>query len=522
MNVLIVDDEPIIRIGLKSLVDWEENGFRLVGEAADGEEALALIRRDPVDIVITDIRMPKMDGLALMREVKSLKDDVGMLVLSCLDDFAFVKEAMKLGAYDYILKPTMEPDELLAIMQTVRTKLEEERKTKRVLAEWREQVQQSSAFRLAEWLRHYVRTGAGQERLESELFPGGCGAFSIWIEGDPDALPALDEWSVPHARATVKWSDRVWIVLCGFDRGSSEKDRHDLMFGCAQSLFVRLKETMEADRDWCVCVGPAMLKLRDFAHALTVHRRQQHGRFYGDPERLVVGEPAALADDGALPSGERNDFLRAVSNGNGEAASYWIERLTESLRRHKPDVAKLRTFLGEMFGLAFEFAGQQDNALVDGENRQRDVADAIAAIPHIEPLCSFVRETARRIWSKPLDDGIAREPSNPFIKKAMRFMREQYSRNIGTVDIADHVKLSRSYLSDLFSREMGESLTETLTRIRIGEAKRKLRSGEMKVYEVAEAVGFADPKSFAKTFKRLVGCTPKEFEQRAGEGVGNG
>ena len=79
--------------------------------------------------------------------------------------------------------------------------------------------------------------------------------------------------------------------------------------------------------------------------------------------------------------------------------------------------------------------------------------------------------------------------------------------------MADHVRLSRSYLSDLYSKEMGESLSETLTRIRIEEAKRMLRTGEMKVYEVADAVGFPDAKTFAKTFKRVVGCSPKEFDE---------
>lgn len=519
MNVLIVDDEPIIRIGLKSLVNWEEHGFRLVGEASDGCEALEHIRREPVDIVITDIRMPKMDGLTLMREVKSVKGDIGLLVLSCLDDFAYVKEAMKLGAHDYILKPTMEPDELLAILQTVRTKLDEERQTKRVLAEWREQIQLSSAFRLADWLRQYVQTGTGQERLESELFPSGCGAFSIWIEGEPEALPPVDEWDVPHSRAAVKWNDRVWIVLCSCERGLSEKDRYDRMFGCSQSLFSRMKETMAPDDDWFVCLGPVIPKLHDFGQALTYHKRQLHGRFYGTPGRFVVGEPDT-AEDGPLPTGERNDFLRAVSNGNREAAFYWIDVLTESLKLHKPDVGKLRTFLSEMLGLAFEFAWQHSAAPPVEEEQLATSLDRLRAIPHIDPLCSFVKETARRLWSKPLEDGMSKEPSNPFIKKAVRFMREQYSRNIGTIDIADHVKLSRSYLSDLFSKEMGESLIETLTRIRIEEAKRKLRNGEMKVYEIAEAVGFSDPKSFAKTFKRLVGCTPKEFESRDEESTG--
>lgn len=519
MNVLIVDDEPIIRIGLKSLVDWEENGFRLAGEASDGVEALELFRREPVDIVITDIRMPRMDGLELMREVKTIQDDVGLLVLSCLDDFAYVKEAMKLGAQDYILKPTMEPEELLAILQVIRTKLGEERQTKRALAEWRDLVQQSQAYRVAEALRHYVQTGAGGERLEAELFSPGGGLFGVWIDGEPEALPAADEWTVPHSRAAIKWSDRCWLMLFGYEKTASEKERHDRMFGCAQTVYARMKETVAPEEEWFVCLGPALAKLEQFPEALAAHERQLHGRFYGTPARLIV-EAAELAEEGALPLAERNDFLRAVSNGNREAAYHWIGLLTAFIQQQRPNVAKLQSFLIEMLGLAFGFARQHSPLSNDEDEQLLASLQRIRAIPHIDPLCAFVAETSRWLWAKPLGEGALKEPGNPFIRKAIRFMRDQYSRNIGTVDIADHVKLSRSYLSDLFSKEMGESLTETLTRIRIEEAKRKLRSGEMKVYEVAEAVGFADPKSFAKTFKRFVGCTPKEFESGRAEWKG--
>ncbi|GAA3406823.1 response regulator [Paenibacillus hodogayensis] len=516
MNVMIVDDEPIIRIGLTSLVDWEQHGFRLAGEASDGLEALELFRREPVDIVITDIRMPRMDGLELMREVKAIRDDVGLLVLSCLDDFACVKEAMKLGAQDYILKPTMEPEELVAILGTVRGKLEEERQTKRVLAEWRDRLQQSDAYRLAEALRHYAQTGSGRERLEAELFPPGSGAFAVWIVGDGDsgALPAVDEWDLPDCRAVVKWDDRSWLVLYGFAKSASEKERHDWMYGCARDLFARMKESSPGTADCFVCLGTAMSRLEQFSEALSAYERQLHARFYGTPERFVTNapEPDGVGTEGALPHVERNDFLRAVSNGNREAAVHWSEMLAETIRRQRPNVAKLRSFLIEMLGLAFGFARQHQHAYGAEEDAALESLNRIRSIPHVDPLCAFVTETARELWAKPLVEGGGSEPVNPFIRKAVRFMREHYGRNIGTVDIADHVKLSRSYLSDLFSKEMGESLSETLTRIRMEEAKRKLRSGEMKVYEIAEAVGFSDPKSFAKTFKRLVGCTPKEFE----------
>ncbi|MBD2861115.1 response regulator [Paenibacillus oceani] len=509
MNVLIVDDEPIIRIGLRTLVDWEEHGFHLVGEASDGIEALECFRKEQIDIVITDIRMPRMDGLALMREVKELQEDVGLLVLSCLDDFSLVKEAMKLGAQDYILKPTMEPDGLVDILRSVRAKLDEERHTKRVIAEWQEQLKQSKAYRLADWLRQYVQAGVGEARLEAELFQRGAGTFSIWVETDSVFRPSLEEWTIPHSKAVLKWSDKVWIVMGGTDRSLSEKERHEWMFGCAQSVYTKLKEAAPPQADWFVGLGPVIPKAQDFVHALAVHRRQGHRYFYGEAGPLIVDDFPA-AEEAPLPVQERNDFLRAVSNGNKEAAGHWIEMIAESIRRYKPNVAKLQSFVCDMLGLAAGFARQQSRR---SEDEPESVSlEQIRSIPRADLLCSFMVEEAEQLWGRPYGGERSKASNNPFIKKAVQFMREQYRRNIGTVDIADHVKLSRSYLSDLFSKEMGESLTETLTRIRIEEAKKKLLSGEMKVYEIAEAVGFSDPKSFAKTFKRLVGCTPKEFE----------
>lgn len=514
MNVLIVDDEPIIRIGMKSLVDWEENGFRLVGEAADGEEALEALGRLPVDIVITDIRMPKMDGLALLRAIRSGQADVGILVLSCLDDFAFVKEAMKLGAYDYLLKPTMEPEELLDILQAVRGRLEEDRQTKRALSEWRERQRQSGPYRLAEALRDYERTGAAErERLEAELLPPGSGLFSLWIEGRLEALPALDEWDIPDCRAAIRWGDGVWIVLCSYTRSLSEKERYDRVYACAQTLHSRLKEAIGSAADWFIGMGPGIGRLEEFSAAVAAHERQRHARFYADPERLLAPVPFQQ-EKGELPGAERHDFLRAVSNGNVESALDSLERMEQALRDREPDVARLRSFLLDMLTMASELAGQPAEAAALQEERLADMLEPIRSIGHIDPLCGYVKEATVRLLDRLGYGGSARESSNPFIRKALRFMYEHYSRNIGAVDIADHVKLSRSYLSDLFSKETGESLIESLTRIRIEEAKRQLRSGERKVYEIAEAVGFSDPKSFAKTFKRLVGCAPKEYEQR--------
>jgi YesN/AraC family two-component response regulator len=262
VNVLIVDDEPIIRIGLKTLVDWEQYGFQHVGEAADGEEAWAQMDLLQVDIVITDLLMPRMDGLALIRLIQNHSRPIFVVVLSCMDDFTYVKEAMRLGAKDYILKPTMEPEQLVSILIGVREELLQTRERK-------------------------------------------------------------------------------------------------------------------------------------------------------------------------------NQFTNMQRN------------LVNQTKEH-PKTVELR------------FAEPQSR--------------------------------------------------NPFVQKAFRYMDENYANNISTLDIAEHVRLSRSYISDLYGKETNESLSETLNRIRINRAKELLHSGKLKIYEVAEAVGFLDAKVFAKVFKRLEGCTPREYE----------
>ncbi|NLJ75605.1 MAG: response regulator, partial [Firmicutes bacterium] len=129
LKVLIVDDEAIVRIGLKSMIDWEEHGFELIGEANDGRRALELYKEHKPDIVITDLKMPVLDGLGLIQQIKELPFPCRIIVLSSYDDFALVRQAMKLGAADYLLKLEMEPAELLKILAGFRHEILQEKET---------------------------------------------------------------------------------------------------------------------------------------------------------------------------------------------------------------------------------------------------------------------------------------------------------------------------------------------------------------------------------------------------------
>ena len=138
-RVLLVDDEAIARTGLRSTFDWEKYGYRLVGEASNGQRAMKWILNGDLDILITDIAMPVMDGLELTRRTRELCPWVKVLLLSCHSDFEFVREGIRLGASDYILKPTLDADSLGAVLDHMRSKLEEEKQMQRILTEHEQQ-----------------------------------------------------------------------------------------------------------------------------------------------------------------------------------------------------------------------------------------------------------------------------------------------------------------------------------------------------------------------------------------------
>lgn len=527
MNIIVVDDEPIIRVGLRTLVDWERHGFRLAGEAADGFEALELMAGERVDILITDILMPGMDGLELIRKARERHQDVAVLVLSCLDDFAYVKEAMKLGASDYILKPTMETEELVAILQGMREKLEQERAARDQLDRWQQQIEQTKQMRLSERIRRYIQQPTAVDgELEAELFAETGAVVSLMIywapkeELHPAALPFAD------CAAAVAWQEQTLLLFypCDASAMQSKLFSHQWCFQHATAVDRRLREAAgqtAPDTRFLIGIGPVIRQLSELPASLQLHQRQIRHAYYaaaaGTAPGSIVGLDglAPVPEDTAFPYELRNDLLRAIATANGDALMHRTEGIAAWIRETKPDIAKLHGFTFELLALALGYAREQGYAALDEYERVYVSKPAIADCFDAERLTLWLSDAMRELWNRRFGGVIHAASSNPFVRKAIQFMRDNYRRNIGTVDIADHVKLSRSYLSDLYSRETGESLVESLTSIRIEEAKKLLVSGDAKkVYEIAESVGFTDAKAFARTFRKLVGCSPKEYDHQ--------
>ncbi|WP_409346873.1 response regulator [Paenibacillus sp. MBLB4367] len=514
MNLLIVDDEPVIRIGLRTLVDWESHGLTLAAEANDGVEALRCIEEHDIDILVTDIRMPRMDGLELIRRARAIQSDLGVLVLSCLDDFVFVREAMKLGASDYMLKPAMEPEELVAALQTIRKQIAETRLAKLRLDDWHAQVEQTKQSKLNAWLAQLLRDGAKDERLEQELWSKPNYLYSIVVTCLESSELTPADLGLAECAASARFREHANLYLVPCLEAHSRMEQHTLRSRTVQQLKDKLdKLTADSGREWFVGVGPLVTSSDELVRAVALHARQLHHRFYQAGEPVMWEDAAGLrSSDSGMPYELRNDMLKAIANDNPEALFHRVEKFSEWLAEHQPPPERLHAFVFELISLSVGYARENGYGQLDDYERRFVSLERIRAFFQAGELCRWLSEAMRELWSCRFVSAVSLASNNPFVRKAVHFMKEHYRRNIGTLDIADHVKLSRSYLSDLYGKETGESLIETLTRIRIEEAKKRLLAGERKVYEIAEEVGFADPKSFAKTFKKLVGCSPKEYE----------
>jgi len=384
-SVLIVDDEPFVRLSLASMRAWEEDGFTLSYEAANGKEALEALAANPeIDIVLLDMSMPVMDGIEFLKRRQGSLPAV--IVLSAHDNFPLVRTAFTLGAVDYVRKEEMEGDSLLAVLKKAAAGIEKTREADASLIE-RRQVD----FLRAQMLRD----------LLAEPMAGDSAA----------ALSSLGVELVPP------------FVVCAFWVGNFEDVQARYRDEGIERFSVLLEGTLAQ-----------VLAKRGRGYVVTV----------------------------------RPDHVAVFFLGGLEAAA--------------PFCADAREYVERYLSIRVTFAeGGPCTALGDIQAAYRTALER--------------RTVESRI-----------------VVLAKRFVRERFADPaLRLGDVAARAGVSRNHLSWEFARETGETLTEYLSRVRIEEAKRLFSSTSMKVYEVAEKVGFGNVEHFSRVFKKLAGASPSAW-----------
>lgn len=527
-KVMIVDDEMLARVGIKSLIRWEENGFIVAGEAENGKKAYEWLMENPVDIVITDIKMPIMNGIELICNVRKYHPEIKFIVLSSFDDFEYVREALINGAEDYFIKLQMNPEELLGQLKKIAEKLDHENVQKKQEA-GHDRVRTKELFLLREnffkdllygWI--HTESEYHQRMREAELdLPGG---FSISLMFQTEGMEIYDRYGEDELHLLnyaiinilneisseykfsfpVSMHPKEFLVLCFFPLHMEVEDALEQAYHLADTIKDALKQYL----NFSVCIAisepvPTFLDIkqsyRQALEALQFRNANAGGTtiLYRDIKPL---EGASAATDIAKEIRNLELYITRYEDNNVIKSLARMKELLGNLNGHS--LNSLKVYCAPIPFILSSRMGEDAPIWMDGHLKRMDKWSGKTDI--IQWL-DIVQEE----WLK--GAGVNSDSSR-LIHSAMRFMQKNYSNSVTLESVADYLKLSSSYLSNLFKKETGQNFIDYLTHIRVEQAKILLRTTELKIYEVGYRVGYENEHYFSRVFKKVVGYSPFHYK----------
>ena len=529
IKVFIVEDESIVREGIRDMIPWEQYGFVFSGEASDGEVALPMVRRIRPDILITDIKMPFMDGLSLSRLVNRELPDTRIIILSGYDDFEYAQQAIELHVDQYLLKPISRANMIKALEQT-RSRIQEEREQKEYLQVFTREAREYEAYSRRVFFEKLVSGALSvkeiyeqAEQLEIDL-DAECYNIVLFSIHMPGSVTGYSE-ELARAEETLLQTFIRMPDLLLFR--SSLLSHAVLIKGTAEEVRALTDQCVEAigqhcgsrdlSVDWHVAVGTPVTRLSGLhqcyaavshalafrhliprQHVLTVDLLRQNrasGESYSavDAGKLDPSIITGFVEKGLLE--ELDDFVTEFFGDLGSAVDSMMFRHYLILSARINALAAVRELGLDRETLLHRLPPAEID--LSGESLKRYFRDVLYA-------------------SISLRDEETKKQSGSIVSSAVQYIDQHYTdENISLNNVAKAINVSTNYLSAVFSQSMGQSFVEYLTMKRMTRAKQFLRQSNKRSGEIAAEVGYKDPRYFSFVFKKTQGCTPREY--RAGD-----
>lgn len=518
-QVLIVDDEPIVKIALRSMIDWSALGFHICATASNGKEALHMTDRLHPDLIICDLKMPIMDGIELIREVQKRSLPCEFLVISNYEDFEYVRTALVLGAADYILKVSISPEELTAQLQKLKEKLdqkaEKNKKDIQTRQKWSRHQEHHAAWRDFFTNKNYALetlygvTGFSPKVLEPFVI---CQISFDWYAQNLESLPSVDLIQSTLKNALEHFEQRRIILFSTSNTllliPESELARHQ---STLSGLAARIAQLFQ----YYMSLSPAIL-YQSAVPNLEEARRIYHNFqnllelcFYGP---LGQVEADALSVSSTVPCISYRELaceIQTISdNTRLEYASGRVTGLLDTCRQQNVLPSKIIQycvrFLGELEYQTKNVSAVTHDLIADSiefmrnaltrEELEKNLLDALTAIFSLEPAVKH-----------PADD------YGPEVTQALSYIQNNYTHKISLASVSGHIGLSPGYLCRIFKEKTSVSINAYINNLRMTKAGELLKDKNSYIKEVAASVGFEDQLYFSRLFKRYYGMTASEY-----------
>ncbi|MCY9512610.1 response regulator transcription factor [Paenibacillus apiarius] len=532
IKVLIADDEVIIRKGIRTSIDWEPLGIEIVGEARNGQEALELAESLQPDIVMTDIRMPLMDGLALAAKLKEQKPHIKLVIVSGYDDFDYARQALKIGVSEYLTKP-VGAGEMTKLMSKLSDQIRAERE--RHSEEWHNGMllRESMPYIQGKWLNRLLKG----EHQDEEMIRNRARQLHIALDGPEYAVVVIDiddyrlimEQSTDREKELIQFAiqniaeelfgEKFTTAVCRTEEDtlavllSVNMSNKHLITACCEEMqqcvrrYVKLSVTLG--------IGSIISSLANVQASMEEAMSAIRSKVYRGKGQIIVfdaKEHAQMKSPMLIPTEEELELLQRLATmdfaGIRERLDKWFRHCAEEGVSYQ----HVQTLCVKLVVLATTHVEQMGVKRADLDPVLLNPYDEVKKYETAHDMKQWLLEMFESFVLTISQYKTSRYRN--IVSVAIQYVQEHYAEELKLEDIAGHVYVTPNYFSRVFKQETGEHFTEWLNKFRVEKAKPLLRDVSLKVYEVAEQVGYNDYKYFAHIFKKYTGTTPKEYRNQ--------
>ncbi len=532
-RILLVDDEILVRDAIRENIDWKAMDCELVGDCDNGKAAAEFVQTHPVDIVLTDILMPYMDGMELSHFLHDNYPDIVIVIFSGFGEFEYAKKAIQYDVSEYMLKPVTAM-ELRAVIEKMKKKVDQRREEKQKierLTQTSENYQKNAIVIRSRALQAFVENIKTREESLEELSGLGISleaacyrvaAFDLDLYSDGTQITAekrqesalmsfvlfnVSDEIVSREKAGVAYQEGNNKV-CVLFMGNRTREFGEKIMEICQMIQSKLKELMALDVS--ISVGSwartqqELLVSHELAEKGIEYRYLLGGRLLIDMEEQP--EENTLSIKNVVEA-----LVTALKTGRKENADHILEKISSDIKHQSARVDKSRAcvYLQQIIRAADETC---EDMVPDSKlfSKREALLQQVTEQNSFDSAFELVKSHVGEIFQT-LSDANSSSGQRQ-ARLALDYIQKNYmDPDLSLNSICSYLNISTSYFSTIFKDLTGETFTEVLIRTRMEKAKELLENTTMKNYEIAEKVGFADPHYFGISFKKMTGCTPTEY-----------
>ena len=540
LKIFLAEDEVIVRETIKRMIPLEDLGFELVGEAADGEMALPLLLRQKPDLLITDIKMPFMDGLTLAKVAKKEIPGLKVVILSGYDDFNYAKQAINIGVEDYLLKPITK-NALIERLTEIRSRYEHEKTQKEYYEKFHREMQAyeknssrdffealvSGSMDMMEIYRRSEKLGLDivAEAYNVLIFTMNCeedfsGQREGYSEWEAESLELLEKFFSENTSAMLfRCNIFSYGVLIKGQKETIEENTRSCV-----SEIQRILDRKEQKRQWFVAAGEPVERLSQIQKSYYSASRAFSQRYLYDENILYYDEMASMEkknvteDDSTYLQKVDVNALNPVilqkflSNGLLEETENFVKDYFYAIGQEPLESLVFRNYVT----LNVRFSVMSFLKEIGCDTRtleQEDTEDVLSeSSKSLENAIAYAEKIISQAIA--LRDQNSGNKNRSILKTAVDFIDSHYmEEDMSLNKAANAANVSANHFSALFSQNMGQTFIEYLTNLRMNKAKEYLRCTSMRSSEIAGEIGYKDAHYFSYLFKKTQGMTPSDYRK---------